>query len=89
MREALEWILIFVGNAGIQDEAPERVSGLVNSAQGLDEERQGAVVGHHFDDALPDPSGELGTEGDLSGFVAFPTGKVERGPGMALNLRKF
>ncbi len=69
-------ILILVGDTDIQDEAPEGVSGLVDSAQGLDEERQGAVVGHHFDDALPDPGGELGTEGDFSSFVALPTSMV-------------
>ncbi len=69
-------ILELVGDAGVQDEAPEGISGLVDSAQGLDEKWQGAVVGHHLDDALPDPSGELGAEGDLSGFVAFPASVV-------------
>ncbi len=31
---------------------------------------------HHLDDALPDPSGELGAKGDLGGFVTFPASVV-------------
>ena len=65
-------ILILVGDAGIEDEAPEGISCLFDCAKGLDEQGERAISGYHFANALPGPGGELGTDGYLRGFVLFP-----------------
>ena len=69
-------VLELVGDAGVENQAPPRVGGLVHRAERLDEEREGAVAGNHFDDALPRPGGELGAKRDLGGLVALPAGVV-------------
>ena len=73
-------VLELVGEASVQDEAPPGCCGLVNRAQRLNEEREGAVHGNHLDDALPRPRGELGAKGDLGRLVPFPAGVI-RAPG--------
>ena len=69
-------VLILVGDAGVEDEAPPRRGGLVDSAERLDEEWDGTTLRNHLDNALPGPRGDFGPKGDLSGLVAFPTGVV-------------
>jgi hypothetical protein len=68
--------LKFIGQASIKDKAEPRVRGLVNSTQGLDEERGGAAGRDHLDDALPNPCGEFGAEGYLGCLVLLPAGVV-------------
>jgi len=69
-------VLVLVGEAGVKYQAPERGSGLVDSAQWFDEERQRAVPWHDLNDALPGPCSELGAESKFGGLVALPTGVV-------------
>ena len=55
-------VLVLVGEAGVKYQAPERSSGLVDSAQWFDEEGERAVPWHDLDNALPSPCSELGAE---------------------------
>jgi hypothetical protein len=81
-------VLILVGDAGVQDEAPEGVGSFVDGAHGVNEKLEWAVVGHHFNYALPYPSSKLGTEGDLGCLVTVPasvvrpTRRAKREPGL-------
>ncbi len=63
-------VLVLVGDAGVEDEAPPRGGSLVHGPERLDEQRQGAALRDHFHHALPDPGSELGAERNLGGFVA-------------------
>jgi len=69
-------VLKLVGESSVEDEAPPGRRGLVDCAKRLDVEREGAVSGHHFHDALPRPGSELGTKSDLGGLIALPAGVV-------------
>jgi hypothetical protein len=69
-------VLVLVGDAGVEDEAPPRRGSLVHGPERLDEQGQGASLGNHLHHALPDPGSELRAERDLGGFVALPAGVV-------------
>ena len=70
------WVLILVGNANIENEAPPGCCGFVDSAEGLDEEGDGAALGNHLNNTLPSPGCYFGPEGDLGSLVALPAGMV-------------
>jgi hypothetical protein len=69
-------VLILVGNAGVEDEAPPGCCGFVDSAEGLDEEGNGATLGNHLNNTLPSPGCYFGPEGNLGSLVALPAGVV-------------
>ncbi len=69
-------VLKLVGKSSVEDEAPPGRRGLVDSAERLDVEREGAAPRHHLHDALPRPGSELGTKGDLGSLVALPASVV-------------
>jgi hypothetical protein len=69
-------ILVLVGDASVEDEAPPRSGSLVHGPEWLNEEGQGAALRDHFHHALPGPCGEFGTQRNLGSFVALPTGVV-------------
>jgi hypothetical protein len=56
------FVVKFVGNASIEDEAPERIRGLIDSAERFYEERRWTVWRVDFDDSLAHPGSELDTE---------------------------
>ena len=70
------WVLELDGDASVQDQAPEGSGCLVQDPQRLDEEWERAPAWVNFDDALPDPRGELGGECDFGSLVALPAGAV-------------
>jgi hypothetical protein len=69
-------VLILVGDASVEDEAPPGCCGFVDSAEGLDEEGNGATLGNHLNNTLPSPGCYFGPEGNLGSLVALPAGVV-------------
>jgi hypothetical protein len=54
-------VLVLVGDAGVEDEAPPRGSSLIHGPEWLNEEGQGAALRDHFHHAWPGPCGEKKT----------------------------
>ena len=69
-------VLVLVGEAGVQNQAPEGRGRLVHRTEWFDEEGEGAPARDDLDNALPDPRGKLGPERDLGGLVPLPAGMV-------------
>ena len=69
-------VLILVGDASVEDEAPPGCCSFVDSAEGLDEEGNGATLGNHLNNTLPSPGCNFGPEGNLGSLVALPAGVV-------------
>ena len=78
---AIETLLVRVcAKAGMSPAALSGVGigvpGFVDSAEGLDEEGNGATLGNHLNNTLPSPGCYFGPEGNLGSLVALPAGVV-------------
>ena len=69
-------VLVLIGDASIEDEAPPRGSCLVHGSQRFNEEPERATPGDDLNDALPGPHGDLGTECNLGCLGARSAGVV-------------
>ncbi len=70
------FVVEFVVDASVENEAPERVSRLLNGAEGLDEEWGRAVWWVDFDDSLAHPGCEFDAERRLGSLVPLPASVV-------------
>ena len=65
-------IMELIGDPGVEDKAPEGISGLVDSAQGLHKERGRAPRWDDLNDSLCNPLSKLGAERLLDLLIALP-----------------